>query len=110
VEAAHFDGTGNLDCTPDRWLDADQRDLQLVDGRRCLLGGHRDIVTVVELMLCDSVESSSPGVRWVHRLVEGAEGVLYFLTVHHKKCFSVVLFRLQKNQLSWISWLIFQSN
>src|SRR6266852_4392362 len=36
VEAAQFDGTGNLDAPPDGRVNIDQRDLELVDGRRCL--------------------------------------------------------------------------
>ena len=44
VKAAQLEGTGHLDHTPDRWLNADERDLQSIDGRRCLLRWHTNIV------------------------------------------------------------------
>src|ERR1035437_8117896 len=44
VKAAQLEGTGYLDHTPDRWVDSKERDLQSIDGRRCLLGGHTNIV------------------------------------------------------------------
>src|ERR1017187_4162104 len=31
VKAAQLEGTGHLDHTPDRWLNADERDLQSID-------------------------------------------------------------------------------
>ena len=44
IQTALPDRGWNLDVPPDRWLNADERDLELVDGWRCLCRGHREIV------------------------------------------------------------------
>jgi hypothetical protein len=46
VKATQLHGTRDLNHTPIQWSDFGQRDLQTVDWRRCLLGGHKDIVPV----------------------------------------------------------------
>jgi hypothetical protein len=62
VKAAQLEGTGHLDHTPDRWLNADERDFQSIDGWRCLLRGHRNIVPgFLDPAAVRLVESPSPG-------------------------------------------------
>src|ERR1039457_673329 len=52
VQAAQRDRTRNLNSSPDWWFDVHERDLQLVERRRCLLGGHTDILQCLgELLL-----------------------------------------------------------
>ena len=44
MQAAEQDCGRNLDLSPDRRLDSEERDSELKDGRRPLLGRHKTIV------------------------------------------------------------------
>ena len=47
MKTAQLHRAWNLDHSPDRWVNADERDSQSVDRRRGLLRGHRNIVRQV---------------------------------------------------------------